>query len=87
MNYKIINIFNSSHSNVIVLYYKWLAIPFAMMNDAVGSIAETSSKWLGSPIRGAWLGYYIDSALLLLLGGIPWQVCPSVCSWTNVIII
>nr|XP_039250348.1 high affinity choline transporter 1-like isoform X1 [Styela clava] len=55
----------------------WLSIPFAMTNDAVTSISETAYSgpggWLGewdSDYTGEW----IDFALLLMFGGIPWQV-------------
>jgi len=53
----------------------WLSIPFALINDKVDSIAITpdTSGWLGTwstPYTGGW----IDSALLLIFGGIPWQV-------------
>jgi len=52
----------------------WLSIPFALVNDKVESIAITANPgWLGSwdyTQTGGW----IDSALLLIFGGIPWQV-------------
>ncbi|XP_078494543.1 high-affinity choline transporter 1 [Ciona intestinalis] len=54
----------------------WLSIPFAFTHPAVSDIATTayhSPNWLGT-----WdistTGLWIDSALLLLFGGIPWQV-------------
>jgi len=51
----------------------WVSVPFAMTNDAVSSITSTSvGGWLGT-----WdvesTGVWIDSALLLMFGGIPWQ--------------
>lgn len=51
----------------------WLCIPFAMTHDNVGSISTTKDSWLGewdSDYTGVWLDY----ALLLMFGGIPWQV-------------
>ncbi|XP_078494547.1 high-affinity choline transporter 1-like isoform X2 [Ciona intestinalis] len=54
----------------------WLSIPFAFTHPAVSDIATTayhSPNWLGT-----WdistTGLWIDSALLLIFGGIPWQV-------------
>jgi len=48
-----------------------------MLHPAVTSIANTANKnssWLGEAPTGYWIGNYVDSALLLILGGIPWQV-------------
>jgi len=51
----------------------WVSVPFAMTNDAVSSITSTSvGGWLGTwDIEST--GVWIDSALLLMFGGIPWQ--------------
>ena len=50
-----------------------------MLNDAVENIADTAKGtdgWLGSenlpPDEN--IALFIDSALLLIFGGIPWQV-------------
>ena len=43
------------------------------MHPAVTSIAETKEKWLGT-VEVADSGYYVDHYLLLIFGGIPWQV-------------
>ncbi|XP_012934956.1 high-affinity choline transporter 1 [Aplysia californica] len=52
----------------------WLTIPFAMTHEAVDSITTNSSdKWLGS-LEGSYAANYIDYYLLLICGGIPWQV-------------
>nr|XP_039265400.1 high affinity choline transporter 1-like [Styela clava] len=55
----------------------WISVPFALTNDAVGSIAETAHTgeggWLGT-WDPATTGQWVDSALLLMFGGIPWQV-------------
>jgi len=43
-----------------------------MVNKAVTKVSDTSSSWLGQ-----WpdnYGQWIDFALLLVFGGIPWQV-------------
>ncbi|ESO93740.1 hypothetical protein LOTGIDRAFT_104920 [Lottia gigantea] len=49
-----------------------LAIPFAMLNDAVGNIGETSSQWLGSIEPMASIAW-VDLAIAMILGTIPWQ--------------
>ncbi|CAH1794641.1 unnamed protein product [Owenia fusiformis] len=57
----------------------WLSIPFAMTHAAVTPITETAlpgngtAGWVGT-IAVADLGVWIDYALLLIFGGIPWQV-------------
>ena len=55
-----------------------LAIPFVLTNDAVAPITETAygemGGWKGY-LEGVSWGLYIDFALLLIFGGIPWQVC------------
>ncbi|XP_066934493.1 high-affinity choline transporter 1-like [Clytia hemisphaerica] len=53
----------------------WLTIPFAMSNDAVHSISLNSTSWTGSWDTETFsTGKWIDFALLLIFGGIPWQV-------------
>ncbi|KAG8586959.1 hypothetical protein GDO81_005521 [Engystomops pustulosus] len=56
----------------------WISVPFAMTHPAVTDITVTAVEevykdpWLGSIRReDAWS--WIDSFLLLILGGIPWQ--------------
>ena len=44
-----------------------------MMHPAVDSISTTSDEWLGS-LDTIDLGVWIDFYLLLIFGGIPWQV-------------
>ncbi|KAK3602584.1 hypothetical protein CHS0354_020648 [Potamilus streckersoni] len=52
----------------------WLSIPFAMTNDAVHSISiNATENWIKT-LKTEDLGIYIDSYLLLIFGGIPWQV-------------
>ncbi|CAL4076074.1 unnamed protein product, partial [Meganyctiphanes norvegica] len=53
----------------------WLAIPFAMTSEYVGSLSLNETDWVGNipaddPSWGTWVDYYI----LLIFGGIPWQV-------------
>ncbi|XP_071792874.1 high-affinity choline transporter 1-like [Asterias amurensis] len=51
----------------------WVCIPFAFTNSAVSNIALTSDAWLGK-WDSTYAGVWVDSALLLIFGGIPWQV-------------
>ena len=52
-------------------------MPFAIKHKAVTSISLTAGYpdggWLGY-LKGAAWGLWIDEALLLVMGGIPWQV-------------
>ncbi|KAJ8025463.1 High-affinity choline transporter 1 [Holothuria leucospilota] len=50
----------------------WLCIPFAMTHKAVSPIIENTA-WLGT-WDPKYAGVWIDFALLLVFGGIPWQV-------------
>ncbi|GCC24570.1 high-affinity choline transporter 1 isoform X1 [Chiloscyllium punctatum] len=57
----------------------WISIPFALLNPAVTDITITASHEV---YQEPWLGHietpdiltWIDNFLLLMLGGIPWQV-------------
>ncbi|XP_052781721.1 high-affinity choline transporter 1-like [Mya arenaria] len=52
----------------------WISIPFAFSNEAVGSIqVNATQNWIKT-LDGKYAGVYIDSYLLLIFGGIPWQV-------------
>ncbi|XP_051882331.1 high-affinity choline transporter 1 [Pristis pectinata] len=57
----------------------WISIPFAMLNPAVTDITTTASHdvyqepWVGTIISKDIL-IWMDNFLLLMLGGIPWQV-------------
>ncbi|VDM18189.1 unnamed protein product [Hydatigera taeniaeformis] len=51
----------------------WLSIPFAMTNQAVHSITINSTRWIGS-LSANDAAQYVDNLLMLILGGIPWQV-------------
>ncbi|KAJ8318600.1 hypothetical protein KUTeg_003691 [Tegillarca granosa] len=52
--------------------YSWLSIPFAMTNENVHPITVNSTAWI-QELDPAYSGMYIDSFLLLIFGGIPWQ--------------
>lgn len=58
---------------VIMFICLFICIPFVATNDAVGDISKNSADWLGS-IAGQDAGIWADSALLMIFGGIPWQV-------------
>lgn len=51
----------------------WVTIPFAMQHRGVGSIVATWPEWRGS-IEKSQIVEWTDSMLLLIFGGIPWQV-------------
>lgn len=61
----------------ILVYFQWLAVPFALQNEAVSDILQTANSnetgWLGS-VEDKYKWVYIDKVLQLILGGIPWQV-------------
>ncbi|XP_077338750.1 high affinity choline transporter 1 [Lithobates pipiens] len=56
----------------------WISVPFAMIHPSVTDITVTAVEevykepWLGSIKRGD-IWSWIDSFMLLMLGGIPWQ--------------
>lgn len=52
----------------------WLGVGFAFSHEAVRPLSETKSEWLGTLSVDPTIGLYIDSYLLLIFGGIPWQV-------------
>ena len=51
----------------------FLTLPFALSHPQVENISETSSEWVGT-VKGYETGKWIDYAMLLICGGIPWQV-------------
>ncbi|KAK9506469.1 hypothetical protein O3M35_008405 [Rhynocoris fuscipes] len=50
-----------------------MCVPFAWANEHVKPLSSQDVDWIGS-IQFSELGYYVDYGLLLILGGIPWQV-------------
>lgn len=52
---------------------KILSIPFALTNPAVDNVLENKDKWLGT-VETIDIAMYIDLMLVLIFGGIPWQV-------------
>ncbi|KPP71780.1 high-affinity choline transporter 1-like [Scleropages formosus] len=63
----------------IVVFNRWVSVPFALSNPAVSDIAVTAvnkvyqKPWLGK-IKSSDIWMWIDNFCLLMLGGIPWQV-------------
>ena len=55
------------------LIFQWMCIPFAMLNPIVGSLRDVEHDWIGH-VDGKDIPSYIDYGLLLIFGGIPWQV-------------
>eukprot|EP00794_Sanderia_malayensis_P016197 gene16197-17826_t len=51
----------------------WLTIPFAMTNYHVAKITTTSTSWIGT-FDIKYTGQWMDYAMLLCFGGLPWQV-------------
>lgn len=51
----------------------WMCIPFAWTNEHVAPLSSTEHDWIGT-VSTKELFYYIDYGLLLIFGGIPWQV-------------
>jgi high affinity choline transporter 7 len=56
--------------------FQLLSAPFAFQNEAVSKDAFASRDWIGH-VDTADIGQWLDSFLLLLFGGIPWQVFSS----------
>ncbi|XP_052089155.1 high-affinity choline transporter 1-like isoform X1 [Mytilus californianus] len=57
-----------------IFFGLWLSIPFAMTHDAVRDISVNyTTVWI-KDLDPAYSGQYIDGFLLLIFGGIGWQV-------------
>ncbi|CAD5111691.1 DgyrCDS977 [Dimorphilus gyrociliatus] len=73
-------LFSVAFTDVIQLFCiligLWLAIPFALTNSATRSISDTFTTWWDAdqlPEKEGW-SLWSENALLLIFGGIPWQV-------------
>eukprot|EP00111_Clytia_hemisphaerica_P022473 TCONS_00066089-protein len=51
----------------------WLCVPFSLSNDVTTSLSVTKTEWIGH-LEGYRVGQWIDYAMLLICGGLPWQV-------------
>ena len=61
---------------VWMFFAQWLSVPFAMTSDKVTPFYEMEEDWIGT-LDKADFGVWMDTGLLLVFGGIPWQVCHS----------
>lgn len=62
---------------IVHFVFQWLCIPFALTHQAVSPITDTAwghDGWIGSLSSDVSLCSYVDSALMLLLGGSVWSV-------------
>lgn len=53
--------------------WQWMCIPFAWANPKVESLSSMDVDWIGK-VKPEEYWYYLDYGLLLIFGGIPWQV-------------
>jgi len=70
--------YSVSYTDVVQLFCifigLWLTVPFAWVHEAVGPLeSREDSDWIGS-IESHQSGQWVDFMLLLMFGGIPWQV-------------
>lgn len=70
-------LYSVAYTDVIQLFCifigLWICIPFAWTNENVAEISLQSVDWVGH-LEPKQIGFYIDYGLLLMFGGIPWQV-------------
>lgn len=52
---------------------QWMCIPFAWANPKVQSLSSMDVDWIGK-VKPEEYWFYVDYGLLLIFGGIPWQV-------------
>ena len=57
----------------MLLFAQVFCIPFVWNHPAIDKEAMTQIDWIGS-VNISSIGIYIDTYLLIILGGIPWQV-------------
>ncbi|XP_065216726.1 high-affinity choline transporter 1 isoform X2 [Planococcus citri] len=70
-------LYSVAYTDVIQLFCifigLWLCVPFAWANEKVKPLLDQDVDWIGQvPKDDLWS--YIDYGLLLIFGGIPWQV-------------
>ncbi|XP_005184773.1 high-affinity choline transporter 1 [Musca domestica] len=70
-------LYSVAYTDVIQLFCifigLWMCIPFAWANDHVKSLSSMDVDWIGH-VAPEQRWFYIDYGLLLIFGGIPWQV-------------
>ena len=71
---KMLNIKSNNSLFLKPCILQWICIPFAMTNEVVENITLNSTTQWVRTVDGAGAGVYADSFLLLVFGGVPWQV-------------
>ncbi|XP_065362742.1 high-affinity choline transporter 1 [Calliphora vicina] len=70
-------LYSVAYTDVIQLFCifigLWMCIPFAWANEHVKSLTSMDVDWIGH-VDPDQRWFYIDYGLLLIFGGIPWQV-------------
>ncbi|KAH8402780.1 hypothetical protein KR215_010343 [Drosophila sulfurigaster] len=70
-------LYSVAYTDVIQLFCifigLWMCIPFAWTNEHVRSLSDMDVDWIGH-VEPKQRWFYIDYGLLLVFGGIPWQV-------------
>lgn len=70
-------LYSVAYTDVIQLFCifigLWMCIPFAWANDHVKPLSSMEVDWIGS-VDPNYYWFYADYGLLLIFGGIPWQV-------------
>ncbi|KAJ0177550.1 hypothetical protein K1T71_006423 [Dendrolimus kikuchii] len=70
-------LYSVAYTDVIQLFCifigLWMCIPFAWANPHVKPLSSMEVDWIGK-IDSEYYWFYIDYGLLLIFGGIPWQV-------------
>lgn len=70
-------LYSVAYTDVIQLFCifigLWMCIPFAWMNEHVKPLSSMDVDWIGE-VKPSEYFYYLDYGLLLVFGGIPWQV-------------
>lgn len=65
-------IINNAH-NLSYFCLQWICIPFAITHKAVGHLSAEIDDFVGN-VKSDDIGIWFDYAMLLIFGGIPWQV-------------
>lgn len=70
-------LYSVAYTDVIQLFCifigLWMCIPFAWTNEHVASLSSMDVDWIGE-VEPKQYFFYLDYGLLLVFGGIPWQV-------------
>lgn len=70
-------LYSVAYTDVIQLFCifigLWMCIPFAWTNEHVTSLTSMDVDWIGE-VKDEEFWFYLDYGLLLVFGGIPWQV-------------